>query len=324
MQYSNAPTNVYVPPPPVDLMPTKGAWVVNMHGIESDKEMNKWSNVIHNDDNWGSEVVLMKKNNQTVSLLNENDLHSDDDEDEVEYGMDGIIDDIVTGAFHPLTKEMFGHVLQFMSIGKLSGAHSLFSSGGGNQEMNTAPMSFLATLSFAVNKEPSKENRVGQKIHLAYAWNRHKQYFTISPTKSLAVLECGMKILSCFLPENEKIPHRNALATVPCTMVNDWLYVTMYNEYAHIVAKLMSLPICLAGYKAKWKPILVLKNMLVVYDKHRGLNDYRVTTTNMMNKSYVTLVGFWKQCSNDERSFKCISLSQNHIPITVAQSHMIE
>lgn len=55
-----------------------------------------------------------------------------------------------------------------------------------------------------------------------------------------------------------------------------------------------------------------------VKDKSKGVNGYKVCSSNMMNKIYVTLVGFWKQCDNDERNFQCISVSQNNIPITAA------
>ena len=130
----------------------------------------------------------------------------------------------------------------------------------GGSVPNSRPLSFMVTLTPSVEFQPSNENLVGNSVGDEKAWANHKFFYQISTTRKLCVLECGMKILSCFLPEEERVQH------IPCVMSGDWIFSTFYDVYAHIVCKLMSLPICLATQKAKWKPILIVKNMLVTSD----------------------------------------------------------
>jgi hypothetical protein len=60
-----------------------------MHNITKNKELNMWSNAIHDNSNQGSSVRLMEKSHDKVTLATENDLSSDDGDEE--FGMDGVV-----------------------------------------------------------------------------------------------------------------------------------------------------------------------------------------------------------------------------------------
>ena len=120
-----------------------------------------------------------------------------------------------------------------MGIPRVNGANSMFLDDvqGDIQVPNSRPLSFLMTLTPAVEFQPSNENIVGNPVGDEKAWPNHKKFYQISATRKLCVLECGMKILSCFLPEEERVQHRAALKTVPCVMTGDWIYATFYDVF---------------------------------------------------------------------------------------------
>ena len=72
--------------------------------------------------------------------------------------------------------------------------------------------------------QPCNENIVGNPVGDEKAWPNHKKFYQISAKWKLCVLECGMKVLSCFLPEEERAQHRAALESVPCVMTGDWIF----------------------------------------------------------------------------------------------------
>lgn len=169
-----------------------------------------------------------------------------------------------------------------------------------------------------VNDTPSLQNRHGLRIGDPRYWMNHIVHRQRG-TEKLMVLELAMKVFSCFLPEQEKIPHLMAIQNGKGPFVGEagFCLLSCYGVYATVVAKLLSLPIVVAAMQRKWSPVLCIKDCIHQVDGRFGIRGSKIATCNMTNKSFICLVGFHRQRSGNERDFECVSILNSGAPLTL-------
>ena len=266
--------------------------------------------------------VIVSRN--TYQIENDSTIESDG----VGVELDGVIDNVVTSQLNPITNKLFGAALKQLCIGRLDHCANISTyDNNGNLVVANRALSFLFTLVPMVDNNASKQNRYGLSPEDPRYWVNHIIHRQRGSEK-VHILECAMKIFSCFIPENEKADHYNFIDDNtnigPFVGSHGFMMFVAYGKYAYVVAGLMSLPIVRAAFNHNWYPVLCIKDCIHQTDRSFGINGSKISTCDMTTKSFVCLVGFHRQRSkNNERDFDAISVLNCGAAITTKQQPFI-
>ena len=241
------------------------------------------------------------------------------------FGLEGVMDNLVTDRLNPITRDIFGATLSYLGIARLDHAGDMsFGLDDGSAAVATRALTFFFTCYPMVNQMPSLQNRVGLYVDDPRYWTNHI-YHRQRGTEQLRILELAMRIFPCFLPENEKVQHYISVQNKngPFVGATGFCLLTCYGSYAYVVAKLLSLPIVRAAMSNNWSPVLCIKDCIHQNDLRYGVNGTKIATCDRQTKSFICLVGFHRQLSANVNDFECISMLNCGAPITLKSQAFI-
>lgn len=263
---------------------------------------------------WGTETVpatvAVVNDVPTISTLS-NHIETFDDI--------GVHESVVTDQLNPVTKTCFGKALQSIGIPALNHGGDMLKTEKGKLVPASNGLTFIATVVPLVNKCPSKENVLGQPPGDVRYWQGQVVHRQKKEGGTLSFMEVAMKIPMYLLNNDQQGGHTNAVTGVRgpfIDQVGHFKFVA-YNQYAHILAKLLSLPICQVAAEGGWKPLLVFKDTVCQAETRYGINGFKMGTCDQGCRTFICLVGFTRTRSRDGSQYDVIGLLKDGTPITL-------
>jgi hypothetical protein len=143
-------------------------WLVKYFSLDKEHQQ-IWMKAIHTIKSWTDEVGVCTLYNDGYASNNNIKILGDD----TEFGMEGTIHNLLSGAMNKVTRSLFGEMLSYLSIPKLDHVGNFFTIEG---KSTSEPMSILGVIRPCVKQMPSIENILGNDINHYKYWENQKQY----------------------------------------------------------------------------------------------------------------------------------------------------
>ena len=177
-----------------------------------------------------------------------------------------------------------------------------------------------------IDKKPSKVNVKGQeeffvnKNFFPNFWNNQLQYRNNSRDNgATSFIDICVKMPEVLFPSQQRISHVKGLVSMKSigpVVNNDFWYMTLYGSYAQCFVAFMNSELTITGRCNGFRPLFVMTNTNVQQKCHWGVNGTRLTSMDNRAVSFLSLIGFWKQKSNNVDDCEILSISHEGIPIT--------
>ena len=238
-------------------------------------------------------------------------------------GLDGVGVDICTN-MDPVMSNVFGDSLKYMGIKDLFSGVDIYD--GGNRE--TKVVDLVGVMLPLVGNKPTFVNRLGQRMGHGNFWDGHMEWRNEKRTRDTGVvkkfgfIELAFKVPQVFLESQIRREHIEVLKRLhDC---NDslmaleggaqFMKLTLYRDAAYAFKGLVNNVVCKTAMMHGWVPILAVKNALI---QTVGGKEYRLASCNLHQKSFISLIGFWKQNSSDNaNSYSLIGFRYESVPLT--------
>lgn len=285
---------------------------------------------------WDSSIIPIQApaEQQVVdNLVVPNDGGADEDgDDEEEFGMDGLeepaLDMLSVPVMHMFT-DHFGH----LGITRVSHIGDLFERSGGTVKLCTERNNLLFYAKPIAGGRPSIRNRCHATEFLANGkhnpayWRGQLIYrqYTANQAASkgrtcMAVMDIAAKTPQMLIPTNERGAHFEAIETYQNhgTLMNPQghLHLSLFDGVAQSFVRFMNSEICVLARKAKWEPLFALTNVVHAKCGPYGTNGTRLASCDYSGgASFISLIGFFKQGSNDPNDFNAFSILNQGRPL---------
>ena len=128
-------------------------------------------------------------------------------------------------------------------------------------------LTFLVTVYPIVNRLVSKQNRIGVGPEDTRYWTGQCIHRRMN-SETISILEVAMKIERQFLPICDRLAHDDAIVNHRGPFVGNHghFLFTAYKQYAYVLSRILSLPICRSALMSGWLPVIIVKDCIVQMD----------------------------------------------------------
>jgi hypothetical protein len=235
------------------------------------------------------------------------------------------LEDQNAGSLAPEVEHCFGPQLRALSIPRLMGGDSLMMTP---QTPVTGPVNIVFAAVPLVNGRPSSTNLTGNTEFLDRApypydmafWDRQLQHRTPTGKPEIRFIELGAMIPECSLVARARPPHMEATVTYGPMgpFVGQYASMCLYGAYAVCFKVFMQTSMCQLARRNGWMVLFALKRGLVTLGVGQ-VKKYRVVSCDRNGSSFLSLIGFWKQNSQDKADYSYIGVSNNGFPLTTRE-----
>lgn len=134
------------------------------------------------------------------------------------------------------------------------------------------------------------------------------------------LLETAAKTPEWLLHPSQIPAHRQAaelLQTFGAGIGNGFVKFVLYKTYAHVLRALLLSNLVVSGRMLGWRPLFLAQNIINQRSGYAA-NYSQFATVNCNPRSYISLIGFFKQERNNPETLEVIGISDFGRPFTVA------
>ena len=134
-------------------------------------------------------------------------------------------------------------------------------------------------------------------------------------------MELSIRFLQCMMRDDQKQEHVECnamMSQIGPYLGDDYLYLVLYRSYAIVFEHLMNSTIVQVARSYGFWPIFCMKNALIQTNMNQtwGVNRSRIVTCDKEAKSFLTIIGFWRQNSPNPNDTTLLSMSSAGKPLT--------
>lgn len=238
------------------------------------------------------------------------------------FGMEGLVEPFAD-SWDTNVKRLFGPALGLLGIPEIVPYDRYICSSTGSVKPQKVNLVFIAQPAVRVNDSfrPSKTNRIGERSNSATFWKHHLEKRQIEGNEK-TMLDLGVRVLSCFLPEQKREAHDAAAANLDKSghgIGGNFQYCTFWGETAESFVKLADSPVVRIGRSAGFQAVFALKDGLLQKTQKTkpefGVRGFKFTSVDNFYTSKIVLLGFWKQCSADRDDYTLLSITNQSYPL---------
>lgn len=247
----------------------------------------------------------------------------DDGEDTYVFGMDGLVNPFAR-RWDVGVENVFGSALAALRIPEIQ-SYAQYISSSGKVIPQPVDLVFIAQPAVKSNTAycASKVNRLGEHSLSTTFWTNHLEERQVAGAPK-ALLHLGIRVLSCFLPEEKRKEHSAAatrLDEVGHGIGGNFQYTTFWGETAEAFVGLADSPIVQAGRAVGFQAVFALKGGLLQETKEKhGVRNFKFTSVDNFSKSQIAFIGFWKQHSRDVDHFTLLGVTNQNCPLGILSS----
>ena len=224
-----------------------------------------------------------------------------------EYGIGNLVNP-VQDLLTPLTQMLFGSVFESAGVTRISDAGMMVAKNSRGEPCTTSAPFHLVFISIpAVDKKPSSVNNVDQREFLDTGnynpnfWKNHVECRSQANGNVTSWLNLSVKVPECLLGTTQRISHAEGLASltnIGPVIGNDWMYMTLYGAYCHSFRFFMTSEVTIRARAFGFRPIFLMTNTLLQQTSW-GFQNTRLVCCDKGAVSFLSMIGFWKQHSNN-------------------------
>lgn len=246
------------------------------------------------------------------------------EQDEQEFGI-GNLSNPVQDLLTPLSRMLFGSVFENTGVARISDAGMMVAKNSIGEPCTTAAPFHLVFIPIpAVDKKPSSVNNVGQREfgdtgnYNQNFWKNHVEYRTPGNGNVTSWVNLSVKIPECLLGVTQRISHAEGLASltnIGPVIGNDWMYMTLYGPYCHSFRFFMTSEVTIRARAFGFRPIFLMTNTLMQQTSW-GVRNTRLVCCDRGAVSFLSMIGFWKQHSNNTDDVYLLGMNVDGNPLT--------
>jgi hypothetical protein len=245
-------------------------------------------------------------------------------EDHEEFGI-GILSNPLSDLLSAKCVNLFSDIFQNIGVYRLSDASDFVETNKNGLGITNKPMTLLFMAVPAVDKKSSKVNVKGQEEFLVNQnffpnfWNNQLQYRNNTRDSGITCfIDICVKMPEVLFPAQQRISHAEGLVSLKSigpVVNNDFWYMTLYGSYAQCFVAFMNSELTITGRCNGFRPLFVMTNTNVQQKCHWGVNGTRLTSMDNGAVSFLSLIGFWKQKSNNVDDVRVSGKTEMHFVI---------
>jgi hypothetical protein len=279
-------------------------------------------NLIQQPDSWNSEITPSSKGVDATSFS----IPGADMEARGSFAMHQV--DTTLNNLNPTTRALFGDSFNVLGVPRISTASDLMVPG--SMTPSTAKQHFLFICGPMKDKRSSLENNAGMKEFYGPNRTYNTEYWKLhaihrqrkvpkNGSDQLRLLDLAITVPQGFIPNHELLAHMDAMeankVNGPTLLHGSHMWLTLYDSYAFVMEKYMTSKAVVAAKRAGWDPVFCLTNGLCQPTGMGPLNN-RLVTCDMRGGSYLSLLGFYLQYTQDNaEDYICLSVLNQGRPL---------